>query len=125
MIPQLDRRKKSLAIAIALFLLCNILHFCANAQVLAKHYQVYAICFKESCKDIKIGSIAITPREIHITTDGIRTTYKILHYFYYKHKDHYRIEGKDFDGWFVIGDHYATIELYDVVVQYMLKPYER
>jgi ribosomal protein L21 len=108
------KRGLSLAIAAALVLLVTTLAHCQ-----AKQYRVVRICIGEKCEDVKIGTIAVTSSTVYITIDGIKTSHKIVHYFKYKHEDHYRIEGGEFKGWLIISSTSAKIELYGIWVGYI------
>jgi hypothetical protein len=113
------RRGISIAIAAALVLLVTTL---AHCQANSKQKVIVSLCVADDCIEVNRSSIAIVPTEIHITLNGIRTTYKILHYFIYKHEHHYRIKGEDcddFNGWLIVDQTGATIELYNVMVRYI------
>ena len=119
------RRGISIAIAAALFLLLLFAHIISNGQANSKQKVIVSFCVADDCIEVHRSSLAITPTEVHVTLNGIRTTYKILHYFIYKHEDHYRIKGDDFNGWLIVDQAGATLELYNVVVRYIFQPKQR
>jgi hypothetical protein len=120
-VEQINKRKLTFLFFLLLLLAAAT---CNKVSGQSKQYKVVAICFNNDCADVKIGSLAITPNRIYITTDGVRTTHTIVHYFKYKGEEHYRLEGKEFDGWLIVNDQSARIELYNVLVKYIFKVYK-
>jgi hypothetical protein len=107
----------SFAIALIMFLALSVA--ACHAQANSKQKVIVSLCVGDDCIEVKRSSLAIVPTQVHITLNGIRTDYKILHYFRYKHEDHYRIKGDDFNGWLIVNHTGATLELYNVVVRYI------
>ena len=117
-LEQTTKRKLFTLLAVILFVALYML-IVGKAEGQVKQYRIIAICVKNECSEVTIGSIAIVSRAIYITVDGIRTPHSILHYFRYKHEDHYRIDGQYFKGWLIVSNTSARIELYGVIVKYV------